>query len=150
MLCQSRFILDSHWFSPKFIRLLGGTLSLAIGSTIMWTWAPYNFLQANKDIVTRNNTLTTSMKSLDFSSSLISGIVDNPSHLRSPLEFGISSSEASYILEHGYTRGFRFVFILNAGLTTIATLASVVMIKHKELTRRDDELHREKALGQSG
>ncbi|KAF9463988.1 major facilitator superfamily domain-containing protein [Collybia nuda] len=116
----------------NFIRLLGGTLSLAIGATII------------------NNSLTTSMKSLGLSTPLIASIVDNPSHLRSPVEFGLSLSEASYILQHGYTRGFRFVFILNACLTTVATIASVVMIKHKELTRGDDQMQREKALGQSG
>ncbi|KAF9463987.1 major facilitator superfamily domain-containing protein [Collybia nuda] len=116
----------------NFIRLLGGTLSLAIGSAII------------------NNTLTMSMKAINLSPPLISGIVDNPSHLRSPIEFGLSESQASYVLDHGFTRGFRFVFILNASLTAIAVVASVFMIKHKELTRGDDETLREKALGRSG
>ncbi|GBE80866.1 hypothetical protein SCP_0305860 [Sparassis crispa] len=38
-----------------------------------------------------------------------------------------------------YTRGFRAVFITNASLSAAATLVSVLMIRHKELTRGDEE-----------
>jgi hypothetical protein len=43
------------------------------------------------------------------------------------------------ILEKGYTKGFRTVFTLNASFAAIATIASITMIKHKNLTRGDKE-----------
>ncbi|KAF8878958.1 major facilitator superfamily domain-containing protein, partial [Infundibulicybe gibba] len=75
----------------NFIRLLGGTLSLAIGSTII------------------------------------------------PAASGLDASTATEILSNGYTRGVRVIFLLNAALCALATVVSVVMIKHKELTRGDEE-----------
>jgi len=105
----------------NFIRLLGGTLSLAIGAT------------------TINNSLKQSMKSLSLSSSIISAVVDDPATLTSPASIGLSSEQAAYILSHGYTKGFRAVFILHAALATLATLTSIVMIKHKDLNRGDED-----------
>ncbi|RDB20605.1 Efflux pump FUS6 [Hypsizygus marmoreus] len=105
----------------NFIRLLGGTLALAISSTII------------------NNSLSASMKHLGLPPSVISSLVDDPSGLTSPAEIGLSLPTASYILDHGYTKGFRSVFILNASLAAVATLASITMIKHKELTRGDED-----------
>ncbi|KAG6888354.1 hypothetical protein C0995_009047 [Termitomyces sp. Mi166 len=113
----------------NFVRLLGGTLTLAISSTLI------------------NNSLTTSMKALSLPSSIISKIIDDPSSINSPSSIGISSSSATYILNHGFTKGLRLVFILNAALAAVATVASVLMIKHKELTRGDEEALRK---GKSG
>lgn len=79
------------------------------------------------------------MKELQLPSSTITRIVDDPSSLADPSSAGLSSSMASYILDHGYTKGFRSVFILNACLTVLATLVSITMIKHKNLTRGDEE-----------
>lgn len=105
----------------NFVRLLGGTLGLAISSTII------------------NNSLTTSMKRISLPPSLITKIIDDPASLGSPFQVGLSPSTATYILDAGYTKGFRSVFILNAGLAGVATVASILMIKHKELTRGDEE-----------
>jgi hypothetical protein len=52
---------------------------------------------------------------------------------------GISVSAASFILSHGYTRGFRSVFLLNASLASVAVVVSIFMIRHKELIRGDEE-----------
>ncbi|KAF8869428.1 major facilitator superfamily-domain-containing protein [Infundibulicybe gibba] len=105
----------------NFIRLLGGTLSLAIGSTII------------------NNSLRGAMTSLSLSPALISTIISDPARLGSPAASGLSASTAMEILSNGYTRGVRVIFLLNAALCALATVVSVVMIKHKELTRGDEE-----------
>ncbi|KAF7358961.1 MFS drug transporter [Mycena sanguinolenta] len=112
----------------NFIRLLGGTLSLAVASTLL------------------NNKLRTAMVDIGLASSLISQIIDDPALLHTPAMIGISQETATYILYHGYTKGFSALFIMNAAFTVTATLVSVVMIKHKELTRQDDEALRQKAI----
>lgn len=53
---------------------------------------------------------------------------------------------ASYVLSHGYTAGFRLVFILNASLAAAAAITSFFMIKHQDLTRDDEEKLRAEAL----
>lgn len=53
---------------------------------------------------------------------------------------------ASYVLSHGYAAGFELVFILNACLAAIAAIVSFFMIKHKELTRDDEEKLKAEAL----
>ncbi|TFK32425.1 MFS general substrate transporter [Crucibulum laeve] len=103
----------------NFIRLLGGSLSLAIGATII------------------NNSLRASMTSLSLTSSTISSIIDDPSKLSSPSSIGISQDTATEILLSGYTKGFKSLFVLNASLNAVATIASVVMIRHKDLSRDD-------------
>ncbi|KDQ56248.1 hypothetical protein JAAARDRAFT_132785 [Jaapia argillacea MUCL 33604] len=113
----------------NFIRLLGGTLSLAVGATIT------------------NNALRGAMTSLALSPSVIKAVVDDPTLLGSRMSpssasklasLGITTSAADHILS-GYNHGFRVVFVLNATLAAIATIASVLMIRHKELTRGDEE-----------
>ncbi|KAG6907925.1 hypothetical protein DXG01_006855 [Tephrocybe rancida] len=111
----------------NFIRLLGGTLALAISSTLI------------------NNSLSTSMKGLSLPETIISKIIDDPSSIATPTSVGISPSTATYILDKGFIHGFRAVFILNAALTVLATLTSILMIKHKELTRGDDAKLRKSA-----
>lgn len=85
------------------------------------------------------------MAALSLPASLIAAIVDDPSDLAHPESIGISQQTAAYILSHGYTKGYRSVFILNACLAAVATFASVGMIRHKELTRGDDEKRRNEA-----
>ena len=98
------------------------------------------------------------MTTLSLPSSTIKKIIDDPTILGDRLsnstltplvELGITPAMASYILD-GYTRGFRIVFILNACLAAVATLASITMIKHKELTRSDDEERKLEAKGALG
>ncbi|KAF8634502.1 hypothetical protein AX17_004199 [Amanita inopinata Kibby_2008] len=105
----------------NFVRLLGGALSLAIGSTVI------------------NNTLRDSMTELGLSPSIISAVIDKPAQLASPTMLGLSQKDASFILSDGFTHGFKCVFILNASWAVIATLASITLIKHVELTRDDEE-----------
>ncbi|KAJ7795395.1 hypothetical protein B0H13DRAFT_2393052 [Mycena leptocephala] len=73
-------------------------------------------------------------------------IIDNPVLLHTPVSLGVSHDIATAIPERGYTKGFSSLFILNAALTVLATLVSDVMIKHKELSRDDDEMLRQQAL----
>lgn len=88
------------------------------------------------------------MKNLGFPSSTISPVIDKPSLLNSPSaisSLSISPSQAADILSKGYIKGFRDVFLLNAAMSATATLVSVVMIKHKELLRGDEEQLRKEA-----
>ncbi|PCH35751.1 MFS general substrate transporter [Wolfiporia cocos MD-104 SS10] len=107
----------------NFVRLLGGTLSLAIGATII------------------NNNLRASMTALHLSASTTKAVVDDPTALSAGMEslaaLGVTPMEAARILS-GYTRGFRTVFVLNACLAAGATLASIFMIRHKSLERGDE------------
>ncbi|KIP08655.1 hypothetical protein PHLGIDRAFT_365365 [Phlebiopsis gigantea 11061_1 CR5-6] len=117
----------------NFVRLLGGTLALAIGATII------------------NNSLRHSMTELNLPSSTIKRIVDDPTMLSSVDtnstvldELHISPHAAAHILS-GYNNGFRAVFIMNATLAAIATVVSVLMIRHKNLTRDDEAQLRARA-----
>lgn len=91
--------------------------------------------------------MKSTMISLGLSSSIISTIVDNPSVLAHPgTEINISSSDAQLILSKGYTTGFQHLFFLNASLAGLATVVSLTMIKHKELTRGDEEKYKKEGL----
>lgn len=82
------------------------------------------------------------MTALNLTESIISTIVDNPSLLSSSTELhtlGVTQDQATYILAHGYTQGFRSVFILNAALAAVAAVVSMIMIQHTELLRGDEE-----------
>src|ERR1700733_14636480 len=125
------------------MRQLGGTLSLAVASSIMYDSAlqthaslslflPYHFTD---HFFYRNNTLTNSMRTLGLPSSTIKIIVSDPSKLEYPSSIGMAPSTAISILDNGYTKGFRILFILHASLTVVATLTSITMIKQKSLTR---------------
>lgn len=57
----------------------------------------------------------------------------------------MTAQYASHILK-GYNSGFRAAFIVNAGLlAAAATAVSVLMIRHKELTRADESQLRAQA-----
>jgi hypothetical protein len=98
-----------------------------------------------KTSYTRNNSLRNVLFTFSLTSSAMTTIIDNPailgsqtppSQLASP---GLTSSQAAYALLHGYTAGFRILFILNACLASVATISSIFLIKHKELLRGDEE-----------
>ncbi|KAI0667093.1 MFS general substrate transporter [Trametes maxima] len=111
-----------------------GTLSLAIGATII------------------NNALRHYMTALALPSGTIAAIVDDPTLLSaataassaSLTELGISAAVAARILG-AYVRGFRTVFVLNAGLNAVATVAALVLIRHTELTRGDEDTLKKRA-----
>ncbi|KAF5347240.1 hypothetical protein D9756_009985 [Leucocoprinus leucothites] len=114
----------------NFLRLLGGTLGLAIASAII------------------NNTLRGSMQDNAISDEIIYRIVDKPTLLyHPPPTLGLSRELANTILYDGYIKGFARVFILNAGLAAIAFMTSVVLIKETSLTREDDQRRKEEATG---
>ncbi|KII90650.1 hypothetical protein PLICRDRAFT_107434 [Plicaturopsis crispa FD-325 SS-3] len=115
----------------NFIRLLGGTLSLGVGSTIV------------------NNSLRSSMTALALPPATITRIIDDPS-LLSPMSLlspvSLAPTDAADILAHGYAHGIRTVFVLNAALAVIAVGASLALIRHQELVRGDEEALRKEAV----
>ncbi|KAM6503007.1 MFS general substrate transporter [Amanita muscaria] len=104
----------------NFVRLLGGALAQAVCSSVI------------------NNTLLSSMLSLKLPPSLISTIIDKPTGLANPDSLGLSQGDAAFVLSQGYNRGFRNLFLVNASLTSLATITSVLLIKHQELPNRLD------------
>ena len=87
------------------------------------------------------------MIGLDMSSTAIKAIIDDPTALGDRFsaasssklaDLGITNSMAVTILD-GYTEGFRIVFILNACLSALAAITSFLMIRHKELSRGDED-----------
>ena len=83
------------------------------------------------------------MNSLSLSTSTISLVINDPSKLAIPSNLGMPQEIADKILDQGYTHGFRTVFIVNASLAAAATVASIFMIKQKDLTRDDEKKSKE-------
>ncbi|KAK7439541.1 hypothetical protein VKT23_017469 [Stygiomarasmius scandens] len=114
----------------NFLRMLGGAVSLPVASSLV------------------NNALRSSMTPFSFSSSVISAVIDDPTLLGNSTRasaLGISQDQSHSILTQGYTKGFSHLFILNGCLAAVATIVAYTMIKHKELTRGDENELREKA-----
>lgn len=99
------------------------------------------------------------MEQLSLPTSTINKIVDDPTLLGNLIDgqdgispsdtlqsLGISVQAAGRILK-GYNNGFRAVFIMNATLAAVATIVSVLMIRHKELTRGDEAQLKAEARG---
>ncbi|KAH9944596.1 MFS general substrate transporter [Amylocystis lapponica] len=115
----------------NFIRLLGGTLALALGATII------------------NNSMRSAMAALALPPATIRAVLADPTLLSAPAAVGVTRVQAARVLT-GYTRGFRAVFVVNASLSAGATLASVCLIRHKDLERGDEGRLREAAKEDSG
>lgn len=81
------------------------------------------------------------MENLSLSESIVSAIIDDPAYLYDN-ELNLRKSTRDYILVHGYTKGFQYVFYLNAGLTALAVFVSIMMIKHKDLNTDFEERER--------
>nr|AVP77532.1 major facilitator superfamily protein [Flammulina velutipes] len=107
----------------NFVRQIGGTLALAVNAALI------------------NNQLRASMENLSLSESIVSAIIDDPAYLYDN-ELNLRKSTRDYILVHGYTKGFQYVFYLNAGLTALAVFVSIMMIKHKDLNTDFEERER--------
>ncbi|KAF8588654.1 MFS general substrate transporter [Ramaria rubella] len=109
----------------NFIRFVGGTLSLAVGSSII------------------NNALISSARSISISADLLRNITDDPTLLSraGPQALNITATQRNDILK-GYISGFRIVFLLNASLAAFAAVVAFVMIRHKELIREDDAIRK--------
>ena len=85
------------------------------------------------------------MRKLALPENLIKTIIDDPAKLSYPASLNLSEEQGFFILDNGYTKGFRLVFILNASLSALATVTSILLIKHKNLTREDDEKFKQEA-----
>ncbi|KAL1747378.1 major facilitator superfamily domain-containing protein [Schizophyllum fasciatum] len=96
----------------NFVRLLGGTLSVTVGSAII-----------------NNSMQSYAAHSLHLPQPIIDRILRNPLLLSTPHGSGLTASQASSLLEHGYTMGYRVVFIVNACLAAVATLAALFLVK---------------------
>ena len=77
------------------------------------------------------------MHDLGLSPSLITTITQHPtSSLTFPspspptttTTLGLSSSTARIILDRGYAKGFKMIFVLNAVIAVIATIISILMV----------------------
>ncbi|KAJ3521667.1 hypothetical protein NMY22_g12217 [Coprinellus aureogranulatus] len=82
-----------------------------------------------------NNTLKSSMSRIQVPSDMVKKVIDDPVQLSTPDSLGITEELASTIFREGYERGFRTVFLLNAGLTAVASIIAFVMIRQKILTK---------------
>lgn len=87
------------------------------------------------------------MSALQLEPAAISAIVEDPSLLVTFMQsshpaadqHGITPAMAKYIIDHGYIKGFKILFILNACLTALAAFSSGMLIRHTELTRCDEQ-----------
>ncbi|KAL9713421.1 hypothetical protein Ac2012v2_003030 [Leucoagaricus gongylophorus] len=116
--------------------------SIGSGQTLQTTTVAVQASVPRKDI---NNTLHSSMRKLALPENLIKTIIDDPAKLSYPASLNLSEEQGFFILDNGYTKGFRLVFILNASLSALATVTSILLIKHKNLTREDDEKFKQEA-----
>ncbi|KAF8809750.1 hypothetical protein BYT27DRAFT_6516279 [Phlegmacium glaucopus] len=114
----------------NFIRCLGGTFTLGVGSGII------------------DYCLRVAMKDLALSPSLINAVIRHPSSLTSPSILGLSFSTATVILERGYAKGFKMIFVLNAALTAVATIISILMIRDGSNTGDEEQV--DQTAGGSG
>ncbi|KAF8527785.1 major facilitator superfamily domain-containing protein [Gautieria morchelliformis] len=115
--CVSRADMSVVTAVRNFLRFVGGTLSLAVGSSIV------------------NNSLLSSARSVGLAPDTLKQITEDPTVLSNG---GLNiSSEHAHVL-NGYISGFRYLFILNAGLAAMAAVVAFFMIKHQELIREDD------------
>ncbi|KAJ3863479.1 MFS general substrate transporter [Lentinula novae-zelandiae] len=105
----------------NFVRSLGAAFSLSVASSVV------------------NNSLLASMIEISLSPSTITTILNDPSILARASSIGLPDEQALHVLEHGYEAGFKKFFIINASLGVMATIVSATMVKHKELSRDDDE-----------
>ena len=105
--------------SRNFMRMFGGTLSLAISYTIL------------------NNTVRNKVKGLP--ADIISQVVRSPKTITS----GRFDAATSDLLLQAYVQGFRNVFRFGLGLTLMAFTVTVLFTKEFSLDRNDDEKRKE-------
>ncbi|KAH6953154.1 major facilitator superfamily domain-containing protein [Fusarium avenaceum] len=103
----------------NFVRNLGATLGLALCGTVL------------------NNVLARSLSSLDLNDH------DSKTLLRNPQTFldTVSTSEAETIrsvLIPAYRQGFRIIFLIGAGLASVAFILAFILMPQVDLTRPDD------------
>ncbi|SPO28316.1 related to tetracycline efflux protein (otrb) [Ustilago trichophora] len=103
----------------NFMRLFGGTLSLAISYTIL------------------NNTVRSQVKSLP--ADVIRQVVRNPKLITD----GRFDEATSQLLLHAYVQAFRNVFRFGLGLTLLAFVVTVLFTKEFSLDRNDDQKRKE-------
>ena len=89
------------------------------------------------------------MNQLHLPQSTIDGIVNNPTIIHALIngtssQFDVPPDVARSILD-GYEKGFHTVFYVNAALSAFSVIATILMIKHKELIRADEMEMKRKA-----
>ncbi|KAH7097412.1 MFS general substrate transporter [Auriculariales sp. MPI-PUGE-AT-0066] len=122
----------------NFVRLLGSALMLAVYTAIV------------------NNSLRSGVQILGLSEETIDTLLDNPTVINQVEFKAMLSTSQRFGILNSYMKGFTTVFYVTVGLQAIATASSVLLIKHHELRRPDDEamkqqgrdLVRNKQLGQ--
>ncbi|SCV67788.1 BQ2448_5399 [Microbotryum intermedium] len=115
----------------NFLRSFGGTLSLAIASTII------------------NNTLKHTLLPQAFSNSLIGKVIDSPTEIwrattvDGEILFALSPQEKSEIIA-AYVKGFRVVFIMFASFQAFNFVITVIFMERLNLVRKDEEALKER------
>ncbi|KAE8355073.1 major facilitator superfamily domain-containing protein [Aspergillus coremiiformis] len=126
----------------NFVRNLGGTLGLAIAGTIMCVCC-HSTGQSLISLIlhnqtTRNNSITSSISSLDLTASETRSFLTSPQNYLSKLP----QQEAVHVqslLIPAYRKGFQIIFLIGAGLAAFAFILSFWLMPHVTLKRADDE-----------
>ncbi|KAK3936025.1 multidrug resistance protein fnx1 [Diplogelasinospora grovesii] len=103
----------------NFIRNMGSTLGLCISSTII------------------NNVLRSNLNNLGLSETIIRQILDEPESV-SELALPEGTGELVAAVTAGYQTGFRIVFYVGAGLSTLGFVISWFLMPQIDLDRPDD------------
>ncbi|KAH8922708.1 MFS general substrate transporter [Atractiella rhizophila] len=103
----------------NFIRQLGGTIGLAIASTIL------------------NNSLRSHLRGANFSEQLISSILDDPASIQDATTSLTAAQKAAAIA--GYRQGFRVIFLIATAVAGLSFFVSLFFIAEVTLRREDEK-----------
>ncbi|EQB45848.1 hypothetical protein CGLO_15215 [Colletotrichum gloeosporioides Cg-14] len=104
----------------NFIRNLGSTIGLAISGTLI------------------NNILSASIAGLGLADDEARRLLANPQHVLSEMSQA-DADQARAVLLPGYRKAFRIIFLVMAGLASVAFLVAFFLMPQVELSRPDDK-----------
>ncbi|KAF4826702.1 Efflux pump dotC [Colletotrichum tropicale] len=104
----------------NFIRNLGSTIGLAISGTLI------------------NNILSASIAGLGLADDEARRLLANPQHVLSEMSQA-DADQARAVLLPGYRKAFRIIFLVMAGLASVAFFVAFFLMPQVELSRPDDK-----------
>ncbi|KAF0321815.1 MFS drug transporter [Colletotrichum asianum] len=104
----------------NFIRNLGSTIGLAISGTLI------------------NNILSASIAGLGLADDEARRLLANPHHVLSEMSQA-DADQARAVLLPGYRKAFRIIFLVMAGLASVAFFVAFFLMPQVELSRPDDK-----------
>ncbi|KAJ0310170.1 hypothetical protein Brms1b_008880 [Colletotrichum noveboracense] len=104
----------------NFIRNLGSTIGLAISGTLI------------------NNILSASIAGLGLADDEARRLLANPQHVLSEMSQA-DADQARAVLLPGYRQAFRIIFLVMAGLASVAFFVAFFLMPQVELSRPDDK-----------